>query len=102
MAVLTLYPECKGLPAWSVDAPVWTWFAGGDQITPPSRCRRVFDQAPRPPTEHIYPEVQHAFDMRGLPSTLEPEQLLIAYDRNAAEDVWQRIEVVLRGLVAGP
>ena len=98
MGVLSLYPECEGLPSWTVEVPVWIWFAGGDQITPPSRCRTVLDQARRPPTEYTYPEVEHAFDMRGLPTELEPGQPAIAYDRPAADDVWASIETVLRGL----
>jgi dienelactone hydrolase len=101
MGVLALYPECQGLPTWSLEVPVWIWFAGGDQITPPSRCRPMFDEAPRRPTEHVYPGVEHAFDMRGLPTELEPGQAAIAYDRVAADDLWANIETVLRMIRGG-
>lgn len=95
VAVLALYPACEGLRTWDLDVPVWVWFAGGDQITPPSRCRAVLDETANPPTEHTYPNAEHGFDTRGLPTELEAGQAALAFDPAAADDVWARIEGVL-------
>jgi dienelactone hydrolase len=96
--VLSIYPACAGLSPWRSAIPVWIWYAGGDLIQPPSQCRPAIDGSQGQISERTFPGVHHGFDSRGLPQELEPGQPALAYDVEAAEALWQDIELVLLSL----
>jgi dienelactone hydrolase len=96
--VFSLYPACEGLASWASVAPVWIWYAGGDLIQPPIRCRPAVDGSEGQITERSFPGVHHGFDTRGLPRELEPGQPALAYDAEAAEVLWRDIESILVSL----
>lgn len=96
--VLSLYPACEGLASWASVAPVWIWYAGGDLIQPPSRCRPAVDGSEGQISERTFPGVHHGFDTLGLPQELEPGQPALAYDAEAAEALWQDIKSILVSL----
>lgn len=96
IAALSIYPACIGLKSWNLEVPVWVWFAGGDRITPLSKCQPAIKNAGGTVNTHTFPDVQHAFDMKGLPTKLEPEQAAIAYNDEAATQLWERVNDVLK------
>jgi len=97
-AALSIYPLCTGVEPWDLDVPVWAWFGGADQITPADHCSQALGNARRKVTTFTFPGAHHGFDMRGLPTELEPGKPALAFNVAAAAELWAQIADVLRSL----
>ena len=95
--VAVLYPQCRGVPAWTRPTRALMLLGEFDNIAPPALCRSLVEQSSGTIDVHVYPRAHHAFDADELGRVAEPRtEPTVAFDPDAAADAWRRIAQFFR------
>jgi dienelactone hydrolase len=92
-----IYPDCRGVKAWSKPVPTLALLGGADTVAPPALCEEPFKSVPAGSLRAItYPEAYHGFDVRSLPEKTTYAFGTIGYKKEAGDAAWKEIAAFLK------
>jgi dienelactone hydrolase len=96
-AAAAFYPPCANVAGAAVDIPTLILVGAKDEVTPARDCAEL---AKRQQTGMVklvvFPGAAHAFDLAEFGAGAKVMGMLLAYDRNAAQESWKKLRAFLK------